>query len=1502
MTQGGAVQSDRPAHPYHDILFDLEFDNSSGAQLFILLIPSSPMRIPSHPDSRRQHKRPHAGHNPCPSQPFPSMMTRNQMHTGPTDLSPTPPESTSTSHPRSSTILQPIHSFNNPTFPHPTLHERHNNANGTTPMDSDTPYTSISMSDHDPNTPTNLLEHQPGNQRTIENINHPLFPQQSQHHHPHLTPQTGNLYHDTPHVQNRPFTGPLKAAIWNTQALFAHNAILHENKWAQVKKLIATHDIVFVSETHGTLGASRAMQELLDREQCTAFWTHGTRSRGGIGTIIKLSFLQQFHPTLPDDWTVLSTGRAAVLRLRGAHGNLDLAPLYLPTGITQRISDEADAPPISHTQQRQEIFLGLSQHLRPANTTLTLLGGDFNYVAHPGDRWLKSNATYSPLADHHDESNFQATLATPFSFHEIHQPHATHDCHTSRSKLDRFYINQHLADQLDTTLTCHPLQWNLALSHHRPVSFSRRRAPSRPAGTGPLPTQIIHQPDWPRRVAATFQHYQCNDTHTASPSRNMRLLKRAIQTVTWDMKTESNTNPPNTQPDHIDDALGWTMRCVRAVEKDAQTTINTCLHAYPTLHTMIGNRQAPKHLQLTQLKQHAVELAKLDILQTLRANSACTETTSDHDKINQRSYIQRKILRLTKGMTTGLGALQLPNGDITTDAETITTELRRHWSTVFAERHINSDQLNRWLEEEFPPAHDGGYQDAHIPPPTDPQWQITPEDIRRAIRHSPNTMPGPDGIPFLAWRRLGDLAVNTLYHLSTTLMQDNFEQQLNEAMEDPTTTQHDFNLSHLVLLPKKPTGHHNIYGDFYTAADTRPLNIVNTDNRNISNALRHKLEGILGSWVSPHQQGFLPHRSMLSNIVTIDHEAMCISLNHHRGGTMLFDFKAAFPSISHTYLHRVIEHLGFPRHITNAITALYNNNRCHITHHNHTYRGFNLSAGVRQGCPLSPLLFATTIDLLLRRLHRTIPNITITAFADDIATTFPDSDSALLILADTFHQFASISGMELNKPKTEFIPLWIHDTHTIHTYLAHNIPYFNGINIATAARYLGIYIGPTSSGQSWHKPLAKYLQRARLWGQQGIGLYHATICYQLFALSTLTFVSQLEYPPPQAQTIEQQALRLSTPGPAHWILPDDLYHLKQLGQRRNFPSLTQLSIAAKHRVATWENSEHGGLHVHERIKELERAFHHTEHYDRRHQWHDWYRRSFPITLQHASNLVHALQLPVRCPRHLALPWQPLHAPSPNYKSNANTPPTHSPSTPPTHPHRHQHQNYVSQALQQRVHYNVTERIRHKMQRWKIQDLPPRVLTDRVTTLLSTLSTILPPKVTAAVLRTLFNGWTTARRSQRIGCCVFGCSPTAHDSLEHYATCPTVHTFGRKWLGLPHHDDPLQRRYDFITLGAHQHRSLDPDITIRKAIRIYATYRAVLTIKHSDNLSPQTASELLPQYARMAAMGHRRSTRSLVTWPQYQRSQHHHSPHQRRHARPDILPTRLEDLMDQHDWE
>ena len=131
------------------------------------------------------------------------------------------------------------------------------------------------------------------------------------------------------------------------------------------------------------------------------------------------------------------------------------------------------------------------------------------------------------------------------------------------------------------------------------------------------------------------------------------------------------------------------------------------------------------------------------------------------------------------------------------------------------------------------------------------RWDIGRGDVKLAVKTARDSMPGPDGIPSKAYKILGEEAIDILYDAIGVLGRSNSGDTIRKAYADRCVEDsHEFNASLLCCLPKKPHGVDPEAGEFYAGGDTRPLALVNVDNRIIASAARLCWEPILAKFIS----------------------------------------------------------------------------------------------------------------------------------------------------------------------------------------------------------------------------------------------------------------------------------------------------------------------------------------------------------------------------------------------------------------------------------------------------------------------------------------------------------------------------------------------------------------------------------------------------------------------------------------------------------------------------
>ena len=134
--------------------------------------------------------------------------------------------------------------------------------------------------------------------------------------------------------------------------------------------------------------------------------------------------------------------------------------------------------------------------------------------------------------------------------------------------------------------------------------------------------------------------------------------------------------------------------------------------------------------------------------------------------------------------------------------------------------------------------------------------------------------------------------------------------------------------------------------------------------------------------------------------------------------------------------------------------------------------------------------YAVCAELLIDCIRMELPSAVVRAYADDTAVIVQNLWTDTPKLAKIFAEFGNIANLHLNLSKTVVIPLFPQpNLAAVKSKLTQTTPSWATVQFAYHARYLGFILGPEAGDKSWKDPTDKFLQRAKAWSDQQIGLH-----------------------------------------------------------------------------------------------------------------------------------------------------------------------------------------------------------------------------------------------------------------------------------------------------------------------------------------------------------------------------------------------------------------------------
>jgi hypothetical protein len=229
-----------------------------------------------------------------------------------------------------------------------------------------------------------------------------------------------------------------------------------------------------------------------------------------------------------------------------------------------------------------------------------------------------------------------------------------------------------------------------------------------------------------------------------------------------------------------------------------------------------------------------------------------------------------------------------------------------------------------------------------------PEAPFSEEEVKDVIFGSySNGAPGPDGFTFLFYQHFWDLVKNDIMAMFRDFSAGKLDLfRLNFAI--------------LTLIPKEP--------DASAIKKFRPISLLNCIFKIFTKVLTNRLALIMNVITAINQSTFIKGRFILESVVTAHEIVHSVVQSKDKGVVLKLDYEKAFDKVDPEFLLDLLRKRGFGEHLISLIKSVVLGGSVGVKMNNIVGNFFITGKGLRQGDPLSPLLFDQVVDALTRML------------------------------------------------------------------------------------------------------------------------------------------------------------------------------------------------------------------------------------------------------------------------------------------------------------------------------------------------------------------------------------------------------------------------------------------------------------------------------------------------------------------------------------------------------
>ena len=291
------------------------------------------------------------------------------------------------------------------------------------------------------------------------------------------------------------------------------------------------------------------------------------------------------------------------------------------------------------------------------------------------------------------------------------------------------------------------------------------------------------------------------------------------------------------------------------------------------------------------------------------------------------------------------------------------------------------------------------------PTNTEDLQEILYSEVEEAIRSlKKNKSPGSDGITAEMLQAGGEKLAREIHKLC------------NKAWQEGTIPK-KWGKSILVPIPKK--------GDLSECSNYRTISLISHTGKVLLIVLLNRLKQQLEPHLSEEQAGFRKDRSTIHQILTL----RLIAEKKKRQGKKIYncfiDFQKAFDTVKHKVIWAVLRSYDIEEKMVTLLEKIYEKAQSAVRIGKNQGAWSRTEVGIRQGDPLSPLLFIEYLEKVMDHLKESKYGINISGtivnnlrFVDDIDL-IGEECSSLQKQFETTRIAAEETGLVVNATKTK---------------------------------------------------------------------------------------------------------------------------------------------------------------------------------------------------------------------------------------------------------------------------------------------------------------------------------------------------------------------------------------------------------------------------------------------------------------------------------------------------